>query len=130
MIANAPTKFQTMKSTTNAAGPLLAVLLAAAALSPLASAAESGNLISNGDCEKDSKAQGWPDHWPRLNPGGTWESEKGNHFIRMKSTVPGKLVMLQRVIEIPAGTKALELAWRWRVTDLKPGKLAWNDARS
>src|SRR5437763_6547575 len=37
--------------------------------------------------------------------------------------------MLYRLIELPAGTKALELSWRQRVTDLKPGKEPWFDAR-
>ncbi|MEO5715478.1 MAG: cellulase family glycosylhydrolase [Luteolibacter sp.] len=110
-------------------GVSLAAVMLATGLAPEASAAEPVNLISNGNFETDGKADGWPDDWGHLKENGSWESEGGNHFLRMKSTVPGKLVMLQRTLAIPAGTKALELTWRWRVTDLKPGKLMWNDAR-
>ena len=89
----------------------------------------NGSLIANGDFETDSKGRNWPDGWGNLKENGSWESENGNHFIRMKATEPDKMVILFRPITIPAGTKALELSWRWRVTDLKVGKLPWNDAR-
>ena len=90
---------------------------------------KSGNLIENGGFETAGKSSSWPAAWPALKENGSWEVDDGNHFLRMKSTVPDKLVMLYRIIDIPAGSKALELGWRWRVTDLKPGKLPWNDAR-
>ena len=37
--------------------------------------------------------------------------------------------MLYRLVPIPDGVKALELSWKQRVSDLKPGKQAWFDAR-
>src|SRR5690606_26034940 len=60
----------------------------------------------------------------------SWETDPdGNRFIRLRSPEPGKLVMLYRQLAIPAGAQALELTWRWRVTDLKVGKQPWFDAR-
>jgi hypothetical protein len=92
--------------------------------------AKTGVLILNGNFETESKKlTGTPEGWGRMVGGASWESEGGNHFVRLKSTEPGKTTMLHRVIEIPAGVKALELSWRWRITDLKPGKEGWFDAR-
>ena len=64
-----------------------------------------------------------------MNPGGEWVSEDGNHFLRLTSTSPGKMVMLYQEIAIPAGTEAIELAFRQRITGLKVGKNPWFDAR-
>jgi endoglucanase len=105
------------------------MLSAAMALIGSSAAAADAPLLKNSDFEIDADSDGWPDHWSKLKEPSSWEVEDGNHFIRIKSEVPDQLVMLFHVIEIPAGTKALELGWRWRVTDLKPGKLPWNDAR-
>ncbi|QDU93996.1 glycoside hydrolase family 5 protein [Lignipirellula cremea] len=89
-----------------------------------------GSLISNGDFETDvKKADGWPDHWGQLKDAGSWETEGDNHFLRMKSPTPGKLVMVYRTFDIPAGTAALELSWKQRVTGLKKGAMPWFDAR-
>ena len=89
----------------------------------------SGSLIPNGDFESDKKSVGWPDGWGRLKTGGSWEQEAGNHFLRLTATEPGQTIMLYRQIDLPADTKALELTWRQRVSNLKPGKEAWFDAR-
>jgi len=95
-----------------------------------ASAAEkNGSLISNGGFEADKKGAGWPDDWGRLKTGGSWETEGGNHFLRLKADAPGQTILLYRPVDLPAGTKALELSWRWRVSDLKPGKEPHFDAR-
>ncbi len=95
-----------------------------------AAALEKGTpLISNGDFETDKNADGWPDNWGRPKAGGSWLEEGGNHFLRLKSTQPGEVVMLYRTFDLPAGAKALELTWRWRITDLKPGKEPHFDAR-
>ncbi len=91
---------------------------------------QHGSLITNGDFETDVKKQdGWPDDWGRLKEGGSWESEGGNHFLRMTSPKPGSMVMAYRTFDIPAGTEALELSWRQRVTGLKKGTSPWFDAR-
>lgn len=89
----------------------------------------TGSLITDGDFEKDANADLWPDDWGRLGPNATWETENGNHFLRLKSTEPGKLVLMYRLVDLPADTKALELTWKQRVTDLKTGKMPWFDAR-
>ena len=89
-----------------------------------------GSLITNGDFETDIKKQdGWPDDWGRLKEGGSWESEEDNHFLRMVSPKPGAMVMAYRTFDIPAGTQALELSWRQRVTGLRKGTSPWFDAR-
>jgi hypothetical protein len=90
--------------------------------------AKTGSLLPNGDFEKEGKATGWPDGWPKQAQ-ASWEKEGDNHFLRLKASEPGKTVMLYRLIDLPAGTKALEMTWRQRVTDLKPGKEPWFDAR-
>ncbi|CAM3144205.1 glycoside hydrolase family 5 protein [Rariglobus hedericola] len=108
--------------------PLLALVLLATPLPACAQAA--GSLISNSGFETDTNADGWPENWDRSSKTSTLEIEAdGNHFIRMQATVPATMVMLHRTIAIPAGTRALQLTWRWRITDLKTGKLPWNDAR-
>ena len=104
----------------------LATLLAPLHAQPAPVAA---SLIANSAMELDADADGWPDGWPKLKAGGSWEIEEGNHFIRMTSPAPGSLVMLYTEIRIPAGTTALELTWRQRVTGLKRGKQPWFDAR-
>ncbi|GAT35417.1 cellulase [Terrimicrobium sacchariphilum] len=87
-----------------------------------------GSLIANGNFEA-SKNNEWPDGWPHPKTGGSWPSEDGNHFLRLSSSTPGEMVMLYRELDLPAGVKALELKWRWRVTGLKKGAVPWNDAR-
>jgi len=91
---------------------------------------QHGSLITNGGFETDVRKQdGWPDDWGRLKAGGSWESEGGNHFLRMTSPKPGTMVMAYRTFDIPAGTQALELSWRQRITGLKKGTSPWFDAR-
>jgi len=103
----------------------------AAATAPVAQPAPSAapSLIPNSNLETDADGDGWPDTWPKLKAGGSWENEEGNHFIRMTSTTPGSMVMLYREIPVPSGVKAIELTWRQRVTNLKVGSKAWFDAR-
>ncbi|MFA6288010.1 MAG: cellulase family glycosylhydrolase [Opitutaceae bacterium] len=106
---------------------LAASLLAALAL-PL-HAQTGASLVGNSSMETDANADGWPDKWPKLKAGGSWELENGNHFIRMTATAPGATTMLYAEIPVPAGTPALEVSWRWRISGLKPGKQPWFDAR-
>ncbi len=91
-----------------------------------AALAAGGALISNGNFETPGKSGDWPADWPK---GGSWETEEGNRFVRLKNTEPDKTVMLFRTITLPADAKAFELSLRWRVTDLKPGNMPWFDAR-
>ena len=86
-------------------------------------------LKPNGDFETDRDGDRWPDGWGKVNAGGEWLREGPNHFIRLKSTEPGKLILLYQEITVPAGIEALELSWRQRVTGLKTGEKPWFDAR-
>ena len=88
-----------------------------------------GSLISNGGFEADKKGDRWPDDWGRLKTGGSWEEDNGNHFLRMTAVEPGQTTMLYREVDLPAGVEALELSWRQRITNLRPGKEPWFDAR-
>lgn len=90
---------------------------------------KEGSLIANGSFETDEKNDGVPDHWGKLKDAMSYEVESGNHFLRLKSPKPGEMVLLYREIELPANLEALELSWRQRITDLKPGKENYFDAR-
>jgi hypothetical protein len=94
-----------------------------------ATLAKEGSLISNGGFEATNKANDWPDQWGKLKTGGSWEKDGDNHFLRMKSPAPGETVLLYREIDLPQDVPALELTWRQRVSDLKPGKEIYFDAR-
>ena len=87
------------------------------------------NLISNGNFEADADTDQWPDDWGRLKEGGSYQVEDGNHFLRLTSPEAGKMIMVYREIKVPAGTKAVELSWKQRVSNLKRGKQSWFDAR-
>ncbi|MFA6289540.1 MAG: glycoside hydrolase family 5 protein [Opitutaceae bacterium] len=91
--------------------------------------APAASIVENSNMETDANGDGWPDGWPKLKSGGSWENEEGNHFIRLTSTQPGDTVMLYREISITEGTKAIEMTWRQRITGLKRGPKAWFDAR-
>lgn len=88
-----------------------------------------GSLLSNGNFETDSKGAGFADGWGGTKDGVTWEQEEGNHFLRLDSKTPGQMFMVYRTFDVPAGTQALEMTWRQRVTGLKRGKNSWFDAR-
>ena len=92
--------------------------------------AATGSLISNGGFETPGKSGDWPADWPNLKAKGSWETDTdGNRFLRIVSTAPDKTAVAFRALPIPAGVQALELSWRWRITNLKPGKMPWFDAR-
>ncbi len=84
------------------------------------------NLIPNGTFEEGAEA---PAAWGAPNPakGIDFVREEGNRFARIHSD--GGTAMLYREFNIPEGTEALRLAWRWRVTGLKKGAQPWFDAR-
>ena len=107
---------------------LAAALALVAGLVLPAIAQEAPPLLSNGNFEADKDADGWPDDWGHLKE-ASWQKDGDKHFLRLTSPEPGKLVLLYRPVNIPNGTRALELNWRQRVSDLKPGKQAWFDAR-
>lgn len=82
-----------------------------------------GSLLSNGNFEVDSKGVGFADGWGSPKDGVTWEEEEGNHFLRLDSKTPGQMFMVYRTFDVPAGTQALEMTWRQRVTDEAGEKL-------
>lgn len=89
----------------------------------------ANSLLSNGNFEADANSDGWPDNWPRPNNGGTWAEENGNRFLRMTAAKPGEMTMQYNLVALPQNTQALEMSWRWRVSNLKRGKQPWFDAR-
>jgi hypothetical protein len=91
---------------------------------------ETGNLIANGNFQKDNKKDGsFPDGWGKLTGEKSWGKEGDNRFLVLTAPAPDKMVSLYRTVDIPADAKALELTWKQRVTDLKVGKMPWFDAR-
>ena len=89
------------------------------------------NIVPNGGLQSDSKGAGWPDGWGSSAPANmSWQQEDGKHFIRMASPAPDTMVMLYHEVKIPAGVKAVEIAFRYRVTGLQKGTQNYFDARS
>jgi endoglucanase len=87
------------------------------------------NIITNGDFQNDQNADGNPDGWGAPKGPLSYVTEGENRFARLTSQKPGQMAMLYRLITIPDGVKAVELKWKQRTTNLKPGKQAWFDAR-
>ena len=61
--------------------------------------------------------------------GDTGSLLPGDRSVRLEQTTPGRLLNQYRVADLPAGTEALRLTWRERVTGLKVGEKPWFDAR-
>ena len=107
----------------------LLFLLFAIQTETAAQSASGTTLMPNSDFETDRNGDNWPDGWAEVKPGGEWLQEDGNHFLRLSSTTPGKLVMLYQEIPIPDGVEAVELSWKQRISGLKLGQQSWFDAR-
>lgn len=95
----------------------------------LALDAQRPSLFPNSTLEADTNADGWPDGWAKPVADVSWGHEEGNRFLRLTSPAPGATTLLYTEVAIPAGTPALELTWRWRISNLKAGKQPWFDAR-
>lgn len=50
-------------------------------------------------------------------------------YCSLVASVPGKMANAYREYGIPEGTEALELSWKWKVSNLKTGAKPWFDAR-
>ena len=88
-----------------------------------------GNLITNGNFETPSHEGTWSKDWGSPGANLSRVEEDGKAFTRLKVGEPKKMVKLYRLVDLPEGTKALELNWRWRITDLERGDEKSNDAR-
>lgn len=108
-------------------GRAFAAILLLCLFTLFALAADESPLIANGNFEA-AKDQ-WPEKWAKPKAGIRWIEEDGNHFLRLSSAEPGMMILLYHRVDLPATAKALKLEWRQRVTDLKPGKQPWFDAR-
>ncbi|MBW3637417.1 MAG: hypothetical protein KY445_13295, partial [Armatimonadetes bacterium] len=99
--------------------------------SPLASQTVTAptSFISNGDFQTDENKDGTPEGWGAPKGPLSYEMEGENRFARLTSEKPGQMALLYRLISIPEGQKALELSWKQRISNLKPGKNSWFDAR-
>ena len=53
----------------------------------------------------------------------------GDPYCSLVSTTPGKMVNSYREYGLPEGVEALELTWKWKVSNLKTGAKPWFDAR-
>lgn len=105
------------------------LLLLAAICTPTQAAT---NLVANGDFEAATKSPDKPDHWGLdAEKGQTWESENGNHFLRLTAVEPGKMNMVYTEVRFKpedAG-KSLELSMKMRCDNLVPGDRPWFDGR-
>lgn len=108
---------------------LCATVLSVAA--PLASAQSAGpNLIENGDFEVLASGELWPEKWGKPKAGEfTMGVEDGKNFLTLRSTEPGSMVLLYRIVFLKPDVKAVELSCRARVTGLEKGDKSWFDAR-
>jgi len=88
------------------------------------------SLIANGDFETDKNGDGLADGWLGKNTDNvSCEEEDGNHFLRLRITEPGKMVHVYKLLPLAADDNALELTFRARYTDIKPGDQPWYDGR-
>ena len=92
-------------------------------------AGEESSLLSNGDFSLSTKDPNWPDNWGKA-AGISWETENGKHFLRLVSQKPGQMLMAYREMNIPAGTKGIEITMRYRTAGVEHGTKSWFDARA
>lgn len=86
--------------------------------------------IANGDFES-LDANGAPKGWLPANSAeaSVQVEPDGNHFLRLHTVTPGKMVMVYRAIPLGPADRALELTLRVRYQDIKPGAKPWFDGR-
>lgn len=108
---------------------LRSILIALTIILSLSTSVLAEDLAPNGNFEASNADGSWPMGWAGVKSGGTWQTEAGNRFVRLKSPQPGEMVMLYQEIKLPADVEALKLKWKQRVSDLKKGKNSWFDAR-
>lgn len=85
-------------------------------------------LLPNGDFEAPGDRPEWPAQWPKPE-GASWESEDGNHFLRLTPAKADQMLTVYRVVAVKPEHKAYAFSFRVRYTDLKRGKANWHDGR-
>ncbi|WP_269537125.1 glycoside hydrolase family 5 protein [Cerasicoccus fimbriatus] len=78
--------------------------------------------------EEDFQGGGASGDWPSKDE-ISLVYEDGNRFLRLKSIVPGKMVMAYKEIAIEPGVEAIRFTWNERVDGLVKGEKSWFDAR-
>jgi len=87
------------------------------------------NLVINGSLEAPNATKDYALGWAKARGGKvSWLAEAGDHFIRLESTEPGKMVSIYHPVALQ-GAKAVELTVKARVTGLVRGDQSWFDAR-
>jgi endoglucanase len=96
----------------------------------VASAADetATSALTNGNFESATHDAAWPDDWPH-SQGVSWETENGNHFLRLRADKPNQTLTLFRVVKVKPDDKAFALGYRVRYRDVKRGRENWHDAR-
>jgi len=90
---------------------------------------EPQSLLRNGNFQKTTGDPQWPDGWPHVD-GTTFEQENGTRFLRLHSSKPGQMILVYRQMPIPSPRPAaLEIKFRLRYSDIKPGEKSWYDGR-
>ncbi len=94
--------------------------------------AAGGNLLENGDFQTADKAGTFPVGWGRATEGSgvTWEQDNGKRFLRLVQQEPGKILMLYRIVPLPADAKGLEVTARYRTAGVQNGTQMPGDARA
>lgn len=95
-------------------------------------AATNVSLLPNGDFELANETGDWPAGWGHRSDGSgmTWQAEQGKHFLRLVSQKPGQMLMLYRLIAVPADIKGINVSLRYRTADVKVGQQKWFDVRA
>jgi endoglucanase len=128
-LSNATSVINVMKKHFLLSATGLSLLLAMSGPGKAQGAPVAPNLVVNGDFQTDADANGTPDNWSTAKGGLSYAIEGENRFMRLTPEKPGQMILNYRQIAIPEGIKALELKWKQRISNLKPSKYPWFDAR-
>ena len=91
-------------------------------------AADVASLLPEGNLETDANADGWPDGFERKE-NVSWESEAGDHFLRLQQKNAGEFTGIYNAVPIAAGVTALHFHFRFRTAKVVRGTENYYDAR-
>ncbi len=83
-----------------------------------------GNIVENGNFEKDLNNDGVPDKWDRRD-GISYPSENGKRWLKIE----GGQKSIHRKIELEPGWGVVKLSFKARCKDIVPGEEGWQNAR-